>query len=181
MASPSFQHLPSIRYGNRCSQCSCNSAFVEWHNLSIIFFLHRERRSTSGFLSGGGSTNWADAWVLSLSCFQACGVSLTLCQRQLLSIWWWGLRSLCQKWKVSGHYQFIVVDWIFIYLWGLFLGTLTEEMLRPYHDQMIEAMERIFENNKAQFGMEKVVLKIIWPPPSSSGSVCEEYFVSCNV
>lgn len=34
-------------------------------------------------------------------------------------------------------------------------------MLRPYLNQLIEAMERIFENNKAQFGMEKVILKII--------------------
>jgi hypothetical protein len=40
-------------------------------------------------------------------------------------------------------------------------GVITEEMLRPYHAQLLEAMERIFENNKAQFGMEKVVLKII--------------------
>ena len=38
---------------------------------------------------------------------------------------------------------------------------ISEDMLRPYHDQLIEAMERIFENNKAQFGMQKVVLKIV--------------------
>jgi hypothetical protein len=38
---------------------------------------------------------------------------------------------------------------------------LTEEMLRPYHAQFVEAIERIFENNKEQFGMGKVVLKII--------------------
>jgi hypothetical protein len=40
-------------------------------------------------------------------------------------------------------------------------GVLTEEMLRPYHAQFVEAIERIFENNKEQFGMGKVVLKII--------------------
>jgi hypothetical protein len=40
-------------------------------------------------------------------------------------------------------------------------GVLTEEMLKPYQTLFIEAIERIYENNKDQFDMGDVVLKIL--------------------
>ena len=40
-------------------------------------------------------------------------------------------------------------------------GVLTEEMLKPYQTEFIDAIERIFENNKVQFGMGDVKLKIL--------------------
>lgn len=39
-------------------------------------------------------------------------------------------------------------------------GKLSDDQLRPYLEQYIQAMQRIFENNKAQFGMGDVTLRI---------------------